>query len=108
MLTHSTINKVILAGRVDKEPRLHLKNGQRILNFSLVTTEKIRRNGAFEFLNEYHQVQVAEHIIGGELFAKGTPVCVQGCLQTSQFTDERAIKRYKTVIIANSVEQLSF
>lgn len=108
MLSNSTVNKVILAGKIDKEPRWHNNNGQRFLNFSLVTTEKIKRNGTFELLYEHHQVQVAEQVIRGENLVKDTPVFVQGRLQTRQFTDDQAVKRYKTVIIANVVEPLSF
>lgn len=108
MQANSTINKVILAGKVDKAPRWHISNGQRVLNFSLETTEKIRRNGTVELLHEYHQIQVTEQVIKGETFTEGMPVYIQGRLQTKQLTDEQSVKRYKTVIVANFVEPLIF
>jgi single-stranded DNA-binding protein len=104
MQTHATVNKVILAGKIDKEPSSYVKNGKRISNFSLVTTEKIRRSGTEELRHEYHQVQVTEQVINGENHIKWTPVYIQGRLQTAQFTDELSVKRYKTVIVANFVE----
>ncbi|WP_114938614.1 single-stranded DNA-binding protein [Mucilaginibacter endophyticus] len=108
MLNQSTINKVILAGKIDKEPRWHVKNGKRTLNFSFVTTERIKRNGFDELFHEYHQIQANEQVIGKETLNYGTPLYIQGRLQTSPYTDDDAIKRYKTVVVAYSIEPLGF
>jgi single-stranded DNA-binding protein len=51
-------------------------------------------------------VQVTEPVANGENLIKGTPVYIQGLLQTTQFTDELSVKRYKTVIVADFVEPL--
>jgi len=108
MHTAATVNKVILAGKIDKEPRWHVKNGQKVLNLSLITTENIRRNGTVELFHEYHHVQVPEYMINAGGLNEGTPVYIQGRLHTIQFTDEQAVKRYKTIIVALSVDLLNF
>jgi len=107
MHANATVNKVILAGKVDKEPRWHIKNGQKTLNLLVVTTENIRRNGNIELLHEYHHVEITEQMLNGGTFTQGTPVYVQGRIQTRHFTDAKAVKRYKTVVIAQSIELMS-
>lgn len=108
MQNSSCVNKVILLGYVSKEPRWHILEQKRALTFTLVTDEMFKRNGRSVDHHEWHQVRVPEDVAGDLIIEKGTQVYLQGKLQTRQVKDENGVKHYRSEIIANTIEVMSF
>ncbi len=104
MLSLSTINKVILLGKIVKEPRWHAELGEKVLCFTIVTTEKVRRNADHVEHTEYHDIRVNSYIIDDIQLLTGQHVYIQGKIQTKQFVDAEQIRRYKTEVLSSSVE----
>lgn len=94
-------------GRVGNDIQLHNNGSRRELCFSLMTQERIRSNGDVQLHEEWHNIRVAEMLVETEKIYEGTMVYVQGRLQTKTFVDELRIKRYRTEVIAVSVEVMS-
>ena len=106
MLDKNTVNKVILMGYVNKDPRWHVSNGQRSLCFQLVTTEWIKKDGDRLLHEEFHTVSVPESLSNFQNLDKGTMVYLQGRIQTKMFLDEKRIKHYRTEVLATGFEIL--
>ncbi|MDO3644895.1 single-stranded DNA-binding protein [Mucilaginibacter sp. L3T2-6] len=104
MLNNSSINRVFLVGFISKEPRCHIRNGERVLYFPVTTTEKIKRNGVMEDHYELHQVRIAEQATDPAKLCKGSVVHIQGRIETRSYVDEQSVKRYVTTILADSAK----
>lgn len=104
MLNNNTVNKVILMGRVGRDPRRHFQNGATMYCFPLITTERINRNGGVDIHEECHQVRISEHLIDIRQITAGKMVYMQGKLRTTRSTDEFNAVHYKTEIVAYTVE----
>jgi len=106
MHIQSTVNKVMLVGRILTGPTSDVKNGETTHTFCMATKEEIRKNGHIETIEELHYIKARESVINIDKIQKQLPVYVQGRLQTVQYVDEGHVKRYKTFVIANVIEML--
>ena len=104
------INKVIIVGRLGKDPEVkHFQDGSALCNFSVATSEewKDKNTGEKKEQTEWHRIvafrQLAE--ICGKYLSKGRQVYVEGRLQTRSWEHD-GVKRYTTEIIANNVQFL--
>lgn len=103
-MSNTTVNKVILMGRIGNEPQLLKVQNQRMWCFSVVTAEKVKKTHGVELYEEFHQVKINEHLVHSELLHKGKVVYVQGRLQTHHYYDDQHVKHYRAEVIAYSVE----
>jgi single-strand DNA-binding protein len=99
-----TINKVILIGRLGKDPEERMTaGGTRVSNFSLATDNYHGNNG--EKTTDWHRVvvfgKVAEQC--NQHLRKGRLICVEGSLQTRTYEKPPGEKRYITDVIAARV-----
>ena len=99
-----TINKVILIGRLGKDPEERTTaNGTRISNFSVATDNYNGNNG--EKTTEWHRVVVfgktAEQC--NQYLRKGRLVCVEGSLKTRAWEKSPGEKQYFTDVVASRV-----
>ena len=99
-----TINKVILIGRLGKDPEERMTaGGTRVSNFSLATETYHGNNG--EKTTEWHRVKVfgktAEQC--NQYLRKGRLICVEGSLQTRSYEKPPGDKRYITDVVAARV-----
>jgi single-strand DNA-binding protein len=99
-----TINKVILIGRLGRDPEDRTTaGGVRMSNFSLATDVYHGNNG--EKTTEWHRVvafgKIAEHC--SQYLRKGRLVCIEGSLQTRSWEKPPGEKHYFTDIIAAHV-----
>ena len=99
-----TINKVILIGRLGKDPEERTTaGGTRVSNFSLATDTYHGNNG--EKTTEWHRVVVfgktAEQC--NQYLKKGRLICVEGSLQTRSYEKPPGDKRFITDVIAARV-----
>ena len=106
-----SINKVILIGRLGKDPEMRFTpNGRAVTNFTMATNEVwTDQNGEKQERTEWHRIvtwgKLAENC--AKLLAKGKQVYVEGRLQTRQWDDRDGNKRYTTEIVANQMQILS-
>jgi len=102
-----TVNKVLLTGRLTRDPELRsLASGSSVATFAVATNE-FRGNGKEHA--EYHNVGVWDRLaqVCGQYLGKGQQVAVEGRLQTRQWDDDRGARHWKTEVVATSVEMLS-
>ncbi len=101
------MNKVLLTGRLTRDPELRsLASGSSVATFAVATNE-FRGNGKERA--EYHNVVVWDRLaqVCGQYLGKGQQVAVEGRLQTRQWDDDRGTRHWKTEVVASSVEMLS-
>jgi single-strand DNA-binding protein len=104
------VNKVILIGNLGKDPELrYTPSGQPVANFSLATTERrTDKNGQRKETTEWHNIVVfgktAE--ICNQYLKKGRSCYLEGKITTRSWDDRDGNKKYKTEIIANTVQFL--
>jgi single-strand DNA-binding protein len=99
-----TMNKVILVGRLGKDPEERTTaGGTRVSNFRLATDTYHSGNG--EKTTEWHRIvvfgKVAEQCI--QYLKKGRLVCIEGSLQTRSWEKAPGDKRYFTDVVASRV-----
>lgn len=104
------VNKVILIGNLGKDPELrYTQGGTAVANFSLATSERVKRNGEWEDQTEWHNIvlwgKTAEN--AGEYLSKGSTIYVEGSLRTRKWKDRDGNDRYTTEIHAFTVQYLS-
>ncbi len=105
------INKVILVGRLGKDPEIRsTPGGQSVAKFTLATDERFTdRNGEKQERTEWHNI-VAWGKLGeicGQYLKKGKLVYIEGRIRTDSWDDkETNQKRYRTEIVANEMKML--
>jgi single-strand DNA-binding protein len=104
------INKVIIVGRLGKDPEVRqVGEGNAVCKLALATSENwMDKNGTKQEKTEWHNVVVWGKLadICGKYLAKGRQVYIEGRLQTRSWEDQQGQKRYTTEIVANTVEFL--
>lgn len=100
------INKVILVGRLGKDPEVHyIPNGGAVANLQVATSESWRdkQTGEMREQTEWHRVvlfgKLAE--VAGEYLRKGAQVYIEGQLRTRSWEDN-GITRYVTEILVKT------
>lgn len=105
-----SVNKVILVGRLGKDPELRFTPSQTpVCSFPLATSER-RKNAEGEWAEqtEWHSVVVwgkqGENC--SQFLQKGREVFIEGRIQTRKWQDQQGNDRYRTEVIANNVQFL--
>jgi single-strand DNA-binding protein len=102
-----TVNKVLLAGRLTRDPEMRaLASGKHVTQFSVATTEYA---GNGKERGEFHNVVTWDRLaeVCGRYLGKGQQVAIEGRLQTRTWDDDKGLRHWKTEIVASSVEMLS-
>jgi single-strand DNA-binding protein len=106
-----SINKVILIGRLGKDPEMRFTpSGKAVTNFTMATSEYWNdQGGDRQERTEWHRIvtwgKLAENC--AKLLSKGKQVYVEGRIQTRQWDDRDGNKRYTTEIVASTMQILS-
>jgi len=106
----ASINKVILIGRLGKDPEVkYTTNGAPVAKFSLATDEVFKdRSGEQQRRTEWHNIvawnKLAE--ICGEYLTKGKQVYIEGSIRSRQWEDQSGNKRTSYEIIARDMKML--
>jgi len=102
------VNKVILIGRLGKDPEIKsTPSGTTVTKFSLATDEKFTdRSGEKQDRTEWHNIvcwqRTAE--VAAEYLKKGGKVYIEGRLTTRSWDDkETGQKKYMTEVVANDL-----
>ena len=102
----SGINKVILVGRLGKEPDVrYTQAGEAIANITLATSEswKDKNTGKKNEKTEWHRVVFFGGIAGivGEYLHKGSNIYLEGKLQTRKWQDKEGQDKYTTEVVVS-------
>jgi single-strand DNA-binding protein len=107
----SGVNKVILVGRLGKDPEVrNLENGASVANFTLATSEsyKDRTTGEKKEVTEWHNIVLWKSLaeISQKYLHKGDMVYIEGKLRTRSWEKE-GVTRYTTEVVADNLTMLS-
>jgi single-strand DNA-binding protein len=105
-----SVNKVILIGRLGKDPEIkYTPSGAPVAKFSLATDEVFKdRSGEQQKRTEWHNIvawnKLAE--ICGEYLTKGKQVYIEGSIRSRQWEDQAGNKRTAYEIVARTMTML--
>lgn len=106
----SSVNKVILIGRLGKDPETrYMTNGEAVTNATLATSENWKdKSGEKQEKTEWHNLVFYRRLaeIAGEYLNKGSQIYVEGKLQTRKWQTKEGQDRYTTEIIVNEMTML--
>ncbi|MDP1975215.1 MAG: single-stranded DNA-binding protein [Alphaproteobacteria bacterium] len=100
-----SVNKVILVGNVGRDPEIrHSQDGQKIVNFSLATSEswKDKATGERQDRTEWHRVVVFNPNLADVIeryVKKGSKLYVEGQIQSRKWTDQAGVEKLTTEIV---------
>ena len=99
------MNKVILMGRLTKDPELkYTQAGVAVCSFSVAVNRRYVKEGEerqADFINIVTWRQQAEFV--SKYFTKGQMINLCGSLQTRTWEDNNGIKHYATEVVADEI-----
>ncbi len=105
-----SVNKVILVGRLGRDPELrYTSSGQAVANFSLATDETYKdRAGERQKHTEWHRIVVwaKQAEIAQKYLRKGALIYVEGRIRQRDYTDRDQNKRTSFDIICSNFRML--
>lgn len=102
------VNKVLLVGRLTREPEIRTTtSGQSVASLSLATNRFWKdKNGQKQDSTEFHNVvlwgRLAE--IAGQYLVKGAEVFIEGRLQTRKYTAKDGTEKRTTEIVGENMQ----
>ena len=107
------MNKVFLKGNVGQDPRITtFKDGGKVAQFTLATTErgfKTKDGRDIPEETQWHNIVVKRTGLAGvceQFVKKGTPLLIEGKIQTRTYQDNAGQTRYVTEIVVEEMELL--
>ena len=108
-MAKGTVNKVIILGRLGKDPEIRQAGSTQIASLSVATNEIGKKDdfGNRETATEWHRCtlfgKLAEN--AGKFLKKGSSVYLEGRLETRKWLDKTTGQdRYSTDIIVNEMQ----
>jgi len=105
-----SVNKVILVGRLGRDPETrYTSGGQAVANFSVATDESYKdRNGERQKRTEWHKIVVwgKQAEIAQQYLKKGSLVYIEGRIQSREWQDKEGQKRTSFEIVASNFRML--
>ena len=104
------LNKVILIGRLGKDPEVrYMPNSEAVCNFSVATSESWKdQNGQRQERTEWHNITMYRKLaeIAGQYLKKGSQVYLEGKIQSRKYQGKDGIERTAYDIIVNEMKML--
>lgn len=106
----SGVNKVILVGRLGKDPEVrHLESGASVASFSMATSEtyKDRQTGERREQTEWHNIVLWRGLadVAEKYLKKGDMIYVEGKLRTRSWEKDN-VTRYTTEVVGDNMTML--
>ena len=97
----ASVNKVIILGRLGRDPELReTSGGTTVCRLAVATSRRYTKDGQKQEATEWHDISLfgktAE--IAGQYLKKGSEVYVEGRLHTRKYTGKDGVERYATEI----------
>ena len=107
----ASVNKAILIGNLGKDPELrYTPAGVAVCTFSLATTEKWRDKNSNDQKESttWHNIVLwrRQAEIAKEYLSKGSPVYIEGRIQTRSYDDKEGNKKWITEIVGDRLQLL--
>jgi single-strand DNA-binding protein len=107
----SGVNKVILVGRLGKDPEVrNFDNGSIVANFTVATSEsyKDKTTGEKKEITEWHNIVLWRGLaeVAQKYLHKGDMVYIEGKLRTRSWEKE-GVTRYTTEVLGDNMTMLS-
>ncbi|QMT30694.1 single-stranded DNA-binding protein [Alysiella filiformis] len=107
----SSMNKVILIGRLGRDPETrYMPSGEAVCNFSLATSESWndKKSGNKVERTEWHNISMYGRLaeIAGQYLKKGSLTYIEGRIQSRKYTDKMGVERTAYDIVANEMKML--
>lgn len=107
----SSVNKVILVGRLGKDPETrYSQDGSAVTNASLATSDswKDKATGEKKENTEWHRLVFFNKLadIAGEYLKKGSMIYAEGKLKTRKWTDKNGQEKYTTEVLVDVMKML--
>jgi len=105
-----SVNKVILVGRLGRDPETrYTGGGQAVANFSVATDESYKdKNGERQKRTEWHKIVVwgKQAEIAQQYLKKGSLIFIEGRIQSREWQDKEGQKRTSFEIVASHFRML--
>ena len=105
-----SVNKVILVGRLGRDPETRFTSGgQAVANFSVATDESYKdKSGERQKRTEWHKIVVwgKQAEIAQQYLKKGSLVFIEGRIQSREWQDKEGQKRTSFEIVATNFRML--
>jgi single-strand DNA-binding protein len=105
-----SVNKVILVGRLGRDPETrYTSGGQAVANFSVATDESYKdKNGERQKRTEWHKIVVwgKQAEIAQQYLKKGSLIFIEGRIQSREWQDKEGQKRTSFEIVATNFRML--
>ena len=102
------VNKVILVGRLTRDPEVRNTNsGQTVASISIATNRFWKdKNGQKQDQTEFHNVVLWGRLgeIAGQYLTKGAETFIEGRLQTRKYTAKDGTERRVTEVVAENMQ----
>ncbi|MGL4667437.1 MAG: single-stranded DNA-binding protein [Saezia sp.] len=107
----ASVNKVILIGNLGRDPEVRYSaSGAAICNMTIATSRRWKDKNTNEWNEEteWHRVAMFNRLaeVAGEYLKKGSPVYIEGRLQTRKWQDKDGQDRYTTEIVGEIMQML--
>ncbi len=102
------VNKVILIGRVGKDPEVRQAGSSQVASFSLATSEKFKdKSGQMQENTEWHNIVLwgKQAELAGQYVRKGSMLYVEGSIKTETYEKDGQTK-YVTKITGRQMQFL--
>jgi single-strand DNA-binding protein len=106
----AALNKVMIIGNLGRDPEAKMTpSGQKVSNFSVAVTEKYtdkqgQKQEKTEWVNVVFWGKQAE--ICEQYLKKGSPIYVEGKLQTQSWEDDNGVKKYRTDVVGSVLKMI--
>jgi len=105
-----SVNKVILVGRLGRDPETrYTGGGQAVANFSVATDDSYKdKNGERQKRTEWHKIVVwgKQAEIAQQYLKKGSLIFIEGRIQSREWQDKEGQKRTSFEIVASNFRML--
>ena len=105
-----SVNKVILVGRLGRDPETRFTGGgQAVANFSVATDETFKdKTGERQKRTEWHKIVVwgKQAEIAQQYLKKGSLIFIEGRIQSREWQDKEGQKRTSFEIVATNFRML--
>ena len=105
-----SVNKVILVGRLGRDPETrYTGGGQAVANFSVATDETYKdKSGERQKRTEWHKIVVwgKQAEIAQQYLKKGSLIFIEGRIQSHEWQDKEGQKRTSFEIVASNFRML--
>ena len=105
-----SVNKVILVGRLGRDPETrYTGGGQAVANFSVATDESYKdKNGERQKRTEWHKIVVwgKQAEIAQQYLKKGSLIFIEGRIQSREWQDKEGQKLTSFEIVASNFRML--